>query len=155
LGHPNVLSDDSEEFILEFGVHEGSISSAAGRVVRSMAEAAITLDTRESFDTTIKDLHTRVHEDKKGFISWRSPSGRSFRVLRPSLIRDVEHDWIVQGGAIGRWSTRVHADGTRTDDIVFHPIDKADCPEETWERLTRASRRLCEETAKGCGFLAV
>jgi hypothetical protein len=154
-GHPNVSTADSEEFILEFGIHEGSVSSTAGRVVRGMAEAAITLETRESFDATIKDLHTRVHEDKKGFISWRSPSARSFRVLRPSLVRDVERDWIIQSGAIGRWSTRVHADGTRTEAILFHPIDKGVCPEETWERLVRAARRLCDETAKGCGLLAV
>ncbi len=155
VGQPNVRTEPSEEFVLEFGVHEGVVSSTAGSKVRSLVEGAVTIDSRENFDAAIKDLHIRAHEDKSGYIAWRAPSGRSFRVIRPSLTRAVEQDWTGQGGAVGRWSVRVRADGSRAEGIVFHPLQRGDCPEDVWDRLARATRRLCEEGTKGAGLLAL
>lgn len=76
-------------------------------------------------------------------------------MLRPSLVREVEQASTAQGGAVGRWSVRVRADGSRAEAVVFHVFDRGDCPEDFWERLTRATRRLSEEAAKGAGLLAV
>jgi len=155
VGRDDVQAADGEEFILEFGVHEGTVSSTAGSKVRSIVEGAVIIDSRENFDAAIKDLHLRAHEDKKGYIAWRSPSGRSFRVLRPSLIREAEQHWIAQGGPIGRWSVVVRADGSRAETIVFHHIDRGDCPEDLWDRLWKASNRMCGEAGKGSGLLAL
>jgi DNA phosphorothioation-dependent restriction protein DptH len=154
VGHSQVLPADSDEFILEFGIHEGTVSSTAGRVVRSFVEGAVTVNGREDFDTEIRDLQLHAHQDKQGYITWRSPSGRSFRVLRPSLIREVEQDWTDHRGAVGRWSVRVRADGSPAEALVFHPFERGECGEELWDRLSRASRRLCEEVGD-LGLLAV
>jgi DNA phosphorothioation-dependent restriction protein DptH len=111
--------------------------------------------TCEDFDAGSREFHLRAHEDRQGYIAWRSPSGRSFRVFRPPLVREIEQDWTARGGAPGRWSTRVRADGSPAEPVAFHPFDRGACPEDLWDRLAKATRRLCEEAAKGSGLLAL
>ena len=153
-GLSDIQSQDTEQFILEFGHYEGVSSSSSGSVVRCFVEGAIEFATREEFNSAVKALHLQVTEDKKGYLAWRYGSGRSFRVLRPSLIKEVEHNWTSEGGGIGRWSVRVRADGSRSEPVVFQAIEQGNCPDSVWERLQTASRKLCDEAAKGPGLLA-
>lgn len=154
VGLPEVQSQDTEQFLLEFGQYEGISSSSSGPVVRCFVEGAIECATRAEFDAAVKDFHLRATEDKKGYLAWRAGSGRSVRVLRPALIREIEHNWTSAGGAPGRWSVRVRADGSRSEAVVFQAIEQGQCADAVWERLNTANRRLCEEAARGPGLLA-
>jgi DNA phosphorothioation-dependent restriction protein DptH len=153
-GQTQVSPADTEDFILEFGHYKGDVSSTAGPVIRCLVEGVVTIDSKEDFDIVLKELHHQCHEDKKGYVAWRSPSGRSFRVLRPSLIREVELDWASRTGALGRWIVRVRADGSRAQPVRFHGIERVNLSEDLWNRLAKASRRLCEEMANGPGLVA-
>jgi hypothetical protein len=120
-----------------------------------MVEGAITIDDRQKFEVAAREFRFLAHEDKKGYVSWRSPSGRSFRVLRPPLVRAVEEDWASRGGIVGRWSITVRGDGSWSAPFKFHPFEGGNCSADAWQKVERASRRLCEEAAKGPGLVAL
>ena len=137
---------ESEEFVLEFGQAEARTTAASGQIVRTLADGAIAIATRAEFDEVIKDGHLplRASEDKKGFISWRLEGGRSVRVQRPALIRQVEESWREQNGAVGRWVVRARADGSPVGQPEFLAIERG-CDAGIWERLTEASRKLAAD----------
>jgi DNA phosphorothioation-dependent restriction protein DptH len=133
-----------EEFILEFGQTAAKPSAASGQIVRSLSDGAIAIATRALFDEAIADGHLppRASEDKKGYISWRGERGRSIRVLRPLLIRQVEEDWRARNGAVGRWITRVRSDGSPAGALDFKSFERGACEHGIWDRIVEFSRKL-------------
>ena len=137
----------SEEFVLEFGKVATKTTAASGHIVRTLVYGAIAIATRGAFDEAIKGGHLspRSSQDKKGYISWRLDDGRSVRVQRPVLVRDVEESWREQNGAIGRWISRVRADGSPTSAPEFWPLDRGGCDASLWERVVEAGRKLAAD----------
>jgi DNA phosphorothioation-dependent restriction protein DptH len=133
-----------EEFILEFGEGAGKTTVTSGQVVRTLVDGAITIASRTSFDEAIADGHLPPHasEDRKGYISWRGAGGRSVRVLRPALIRQVEEDWRKRNGLIGRWIARVRADGSPAGPLEFTIFERGLCDPTLWTRVVEVSRKL-------------
>ena len=58
----------------------------------------------------------------------------------------MEAQWAERRGAVGRWSVQVRGDGTRVGEPQFQEFSASMCGQEHWDRLVRASQRLCEET---------
>jgi DNA phosphorothioation-dependent restriction protein DptH len=133
-----------EEFVLEFGRAAGKASAASGPVFRTLSEGAISIATRALFDEAIVDGHRPplALEDGKGYISWRGEGGRSIRVLRPALIRQVEEDWRKRNGAVGRWIARVRADGSPAGPLEFTSFERGVCDTGLWDRVVEVSRKL-------------
>jgi hypothetical protein len=146
VGADGVAPVDSEEIVLQFGQIPATTTTGSGQIVRTLADGAIAIATRAGFDEVIKDGHLppRASEDKKGFIGWRQDGGRSVRVQRPALIRDIEESWRAENGAIGRWVVRVRADGSPVDQPVFQAIEPA-CDPGIWDRLAESSRKLAAD----------
>jgi hypothetical protein len=143
----DVEPDESVEFVLEFGqVAEATTTKNSGQIVRTLADGMIGIASRDSFDAVVKDGHLppRASEDKKGFISCRLEGGRSVRVQRPALIRQIEDSWREVNGAIGRWLVRVRADGSPVGAPEFRPLERA-CEAGIWERLAEASRKIAAD----------
>jgi DNA phosphorothioation-dependent restriction protein DptH len=131
-----------EEFILEFGQASGKASAASGQIFRTLSDGAIVIASRALFDEAIVNGHLRASEDKKGYISWRGEGGRSIRVLRPALIRQVEVDWRERKGAVGRWIARVRADGSLAGPLEFTSFERGVCDPSVWDRVVEVSRKL-------------
>ena len=108
------------------------------------ADGAILLPNRTQFNEAIADGHQspRTSEDKKGYISWKGEGARSVRVLRPTLIREIEEDWTKRSGALGRWIIKVRADGSPASPIEFVEFDRGSTEESVWDRVIDVSRRL-------------
>lgn len=91
--------------------------------------------------------------DTKGFALLRTPveEGRrkSFRVFRPSLIAEVEKQWIDCQGAIGRWTVKVRGTGHRAGAAVFEPFEERGG--DAWKRARSTSRRMGERFQAGGG----
>ena len=137
----------TEEFQLEFGHASEKASAGSGRVERTLVDGAISFPDRAAYDEAIAGGHLapRAAEDKKGYIIWTGERGRSIRVHRPALIRQVEEDWIRRSGAVGRWLQSARADGSPSGPLQFIPIAPGSCDANVWERVTDASRRLAAE----------
>lgn len=155
IGAQGVDPVQSEEFVLEFGEAKGKSSATSGRVERSLVDGAISIATRGAFDDAVSNsnLAPSVTEDKKGFISWGIQGGRSVRVLRPALIRQVEEDWQQRNGAPGRWILKVRSDGSPVGSPEFRPFQSTDCESNIWDRVFEASRKLAAELGS-LGLLA-
>jgi DNA phosphorothioation-dependent restriction protein DptH len=147
IGVQDVESVQSEEFVLEFGKAEGKSSATSGKVERSLVDGAIVIASRAAFDDALLNGHIapRVTEDKKGFISWGIPGGRSVRVLRPALIRQVEEDWQQRNGAPGRWILKIRSDGSPVGFPTFESFEPADRDSSLWDRVVEASRKLAAD----------
>src|SRR5262249_48038711 len=109
---------------------------------------------RADFNAAAREAQLHVTEDKKGFVAWRVPGGKSSRVLRPDLLRVVEENWSEREGTIGRWCVRIRVDGSPSNAPNFIPLVGTGCSDDVWGRVTTASRRLAAELAQGPGFVA-
>jgi hypothetical protein len=154
IGVEGVEAQHSEEFVLEFGQADSSAEAGTGRIVRTLVDGALAIETREEFDAAITDGHLppRASEDKRGFIIWKGAK-RSVRVLRPALIRRIEEDWQKREGAIGRWRQKVRADGSPSGALEFDPIEHDDADGAAWKRLGDTAARLAADLGPS-GLLA-
>jgi hypothetical protein len=134
----------TEECVLEFGQASGKAAASSGQIVRTLVDGAIAIGARAEFGEAVTEGHLplRVTEDRKGFIAWRWKGGRSVRVLRPALIRQIEEDWRDRKGAVGRWFVRVRADGSPAGAPSFQPIDRGACEARQWDAVVDASRKV-------------
>ncbi|UVT22060.1 MAG: ATP-binding protein [Nitrospira sp.] len=155
---PEVQPDESEDFIIAFGAMAVQKTyRGSGETVRCAVEGAIILESKEELVALCHKRAEYAHfrTDSKGYIIMRpNHVGRSFRIFRPPLISEIENKWEANPEAIGRWSIQVRADGTRSGELQFHPVERGNCPESTWSRLETASRLFCEDTMQGPGALS-
>ncbi|MFB3789391.1 MAG: ATP-binding protein [bacterium] len=145
LGNMEIEPQESEEFIIRFGQPPAQVQGGVGRKYRAFSEAVIDINEREIVDELVSS-RMELPEDAKGFLLLRVPGkGKSFRVYRPPLIREVENQWFQKEGAIGRWRIKVRASGLHAGSVEFIPLDRPDtCEEGIWEKAQRASRRFAE-----------
>lgn len=135
---------ETEDFILEFGEPETTITSGIGVKVRSLVEAACKIKDQDIF----LDYCDRPYpEDKKGLINFRGENIRA-RLFHPPLLKAVEQNWLQHKGSIGRWRIQIRTDGSYVGEPEFIPM-AADFLETSLEqRLITASRLFCELAIK-------
>jgi DNA phosphorothioation-dependent restriction protein DptH len=156
IGNDQVEPQESEEFTIRFGKPPEHEPAGVGKKVRTFSEGLIELDDRETVSALAASTET-FPVDSKGFVLLRTPQrGRSFRVFRPSLIREVEQQWAERSGAIGRWRVRVRASGARTAEPEFVPSPAPESSSGTSgqslrDRVSNASRRMAERFAACSG----
>lgn len=154
IGNEKVEPQDSEEFILEIGlVTEEEKTVTSGRTVRCFIESLITLPDEDVFEITSREFQKNVTEDKKGYLTWHAPQGRSFRVYRPPLITQIEHCLSGTETSICRWRVRVRGDGSRVGEPQIIAMEPGACTKNVWDRL-RAAHRVVASEAGGPGWLA-
>ena len=114
-GSDGIEAQESEEFRIRFGEPPKQERGGVGTKVRTFSEGLAELDSRETVSTIAASPSISV--DSKGFILLRTPvelgRRKSFRVFRPSLIAEVEKEWVERRGAIGRWIVKVRGSGSR------------------------------------------
>ena len=156
IGNDQVDKQESEEFTIRFGKPLEHESSCVGKKVRTFSEGLIELHDRDII-TDIASSTETLPVDSKGFVLLRTRQhGKSFRVFRPSLIREVEKQWAERSGNIGRWRVRVRASGTRAAVPEFVPLSDTEYLAESsrqslWDRACNASRRMAERFAACSG----
>ena len=155
-----ILSEQTEGFTLHFGEVDKAPTSSVGILERSFVEGLVGAEEESTFLETARD-RSSFTEDNKHFVVARLKgaaepgTGKSIRVYRPQLLKDVELQWGERKGAIGRWSIQVRADGSPVGVPEFHDIPKGRCSEDVWQALTKASERLCDHIATGHGFVTL
>ncbi len=156
LSNNQVEPQESEEFTIRFGTPPDHEPAGVGKKVRTFSEGLIELDDREQV-SLLASATALLPVDSKGFMLLRTPQrGKSFRVFRPSLIREVEQQWAERSGAIGRWRVRVRASGARAAEPEFVPLLDPDMLLERskqvlWDRVENACRRIAERFAACSG----
>lgn len=143
VGQEAVTPPGPEEFIIRFGPLPDPPAGGVGAAVRTFSEGLIDLGDRGRVSAIADDLDRVV--DAKGFVLLRVADGsrrRSFRVFRPSLIREVEEQWVSESGAIGRWRVKVRASGERAAAAEFVPFNGG--AGTAWDRVRAASRKMAE-----------
>ena len=155
VGNQTVEPQESEEFVIRFGDPPDKTAGGVGKKVRTFSEGLIDLGDRDRVSAiTASPIGTAV--DAKGFVLLRTAEGRSrrsFRVFRPSLIRDVESQWTQRAGAIGRWRIKVRASGERVGAPEFVPIEGDGAA--AGSRVGIASRRMADRFKAGGGVAQV
>lgn len=155
IGNDSIEPNETEEFVIRFGVPPEREQGGVGKKVRTFSEGLIELEDREMV-SAFASSNVTLPEDSKGFVLLRTPQrGKSFRVFRPPLINEVEKRWADQAGAIGRWRVKVRASGARASEAEFVPLFGPESPSGTlwdslWDRAATASRRMGERFA-ACG----
>ncbi len=154
IGSEVVEPQETEEFTIRFGQPPDRPQGGVGKEVRTFSEGLIELADRESV-SELSSAPSTLREDSKGFVLLRTKDrGKSFRVFRPALIREVEQQWAAQPGSIGRWRVKVRASGARAGDPEFVPFaNDAGSPtaHPAWDRAANASRRMAERFAASGG----
>jgi DNA phosphorothioation-dependent restriction protein DptH len=155
IGNNEVEVQESEEFAIRFGKPPGHEPAGVGKKVRTFSEGLIELNEREIVSAIASSTET-LAVDSKGFVLLRTPQrGKSFRVFQPSLLRDVEQQWVEQSGAIGRWRVRVRASGARAAEPEFVPLSiptrSGPSTQLLWARVGKASRPIAERFAACSG----
>ena len=149
VGNDAVASQESEEFIIRFGEPPEKTAGGAGKTVRTFSEGLVELDERESV-SAIADRPANFDFDaKRNLVLLRMSVGTkrlSFRVSCPPLLREVEKQWLEQGGAIGHWCVTVRASGARAGAVEFTPYEGEGL---TWEKAAMASRRFADRARGG------
>ena len=148
VGKETVEPRDTEDFIIRFGQLPDRPPAGVGTKVRAFSEGLVELDDRDRVSTVADNLGGAV--DAKGFVQLRVADGsrrRSFRVFRPSLIREIEEQWT---GAIGQWRVRVRASGERAGAAEFVPFEDHRGGAR-WDRACAASRKMAERFGAGGG----
>lgn len=149
IGNAAIEEHESEEFVIRFGTPPDKGTGGVGKIMRAFSEGLIELDDRDTV-TALASATDSFPLDSKGYVVLRTPQrGKSFRVFRPPLIHEVEQDWVVQNGQIGRWRVKVRASGARAGVPEFVPIEPSESSSGTawqaqWERATNVSRRMAE-----------
>jgi DNA phosphorothioation-dependent restriction protein DptH len=141
LRNDHIEPQESEELTIRFGKPLEHEPAGLGKKVRTLSDGLIELEDREIVSSVASTDTLPV--DSKGFVLLRTPQrGKSFRVFRPSLLREVEQRWAERSGAIGRWRVRVRASGARATAPEFVPL--LDASSSGYERVSNAGRRLAE-----------
>ena len=145
---------ESEDFVIRFDespVPEPSV----GKVERTFSEGLASLRSRDAVAEIATSPSLAAGSGSVGYVTLRTPveqgRRRSFRVLRPSLIAEVEEDWATHDGRIGRWELKVRSSGERAGRARFRPLAGAG---PAWERAGAASRKIAERFAKTHGGVA-
>jgi hypothetical protein len=143
-GREAVEPQKSEEFTIRFGTATARGSGGLGKKVRTLSEGVIELD----------DLaHVRLAAvppaplppAAKGFRLLRTAQrNKNFQVYEPSLLREVEEQWVARSGAIGRWRVQIHPTGILAGAAEFIPYDAADPNMPRWQKVCTESRRMAE-----------
>jgi len=144
---------ESEDFLLIVGQDTGTTQTGAGKAVRALVEGAINLENEDDFRQLCQN-RSAYREDRNGFISFRAQS-KSAKVFRPPLIRDVEQDWNLRNGEIGRWWITVRADGSRVGPLNFEPLGPGPCSENLWKRVVSVNQAFCNLVSAGCGLIGL
>ena len=153
VGNAEIERQESEEFVIRFGEPPEKETSGVGTKVRTLSEGLAELGSRDTVSTITESPSTYIAVDSKGFVMLRTPvelgRRKSFRVFRPSLIAEVERQWVDRGGEIGRWTVKVRGSGNRAGIAEFEPfeIGSNDSSEE-WARAVTASRNLAGHFAE-------
>ena len=144
IGNDAIERQKSEEFFIRFGEPPEQEVVGVGVKVRTFSEGLAELGSREAVSKITSAPSVTV--DSKGYVLLRTPveQGRrkSFRVFRPSLIAEVEKQWIERQGEIGRWRVKVRGSGNRAGTAEFEPFE--DSGSETWKRAAAAGRRMAD-----------
>ena len=154
-GIDGIEAQESEEFRIRFGEPPVPERGGVGTRVRTFSEGLAELGSREAVSTIAASPSVSV--DSKGFILLRTrvEQGRrkSFRVFRPSLIAEVEKEWIERQGATGRWIVKVRGSGSRAGSAEFEAIEGKDG--DAWKRALSASRKMAARFDMGGGVAQV
>ncbi len=149
------VAEETEEIQIRFGNPEIQDSGGAGVKVRTFSEGIVESEDRESVTAVAVSPVTAV--DSKGFVlrRMRKDNGRikSFRVYRPSLIAEAEKQWNDAQGAIGRWTVKVRATGSRAEAPVFHELPHQE--DEACVQAASASRKMAERFDGGGGVAQI
>jgi glycosyltransferase involved in cell wall biosynthesis len=93
IGNEQVEPQESEEFTIRFGKVPGLESVGVGKKVRTFSEGLIELNDRETVSDVASSAVT-LPSDARGFVVLRTRQrGKSYRVFRPSLVRETEQQW--------------------------------------------------------------
>ena len=142
-----IETQKTEEFTIRFGQPPQRAHAGVGKTVRTFSEGVIEINDRQRVAELLSAPLLFV-DDAKGFVLLGTPElGKSFRVARPALVREVEQQWLAQGGPIGRWRVKVRASGERVGKAEFLRIPLALAPGEmqpALERVASASRRMAD-----------
>ena len=143
VGNDAIERQKSEEFFIRFGEPPEQEVGGVGVKVRTFSEGLAELGSREAVSKLTSS--PSVTDDSKGYVLLRTPveQGRrkSFRVFRPSLIAEIEKQWIERQGEIGRWRVKVRGSGNRAGAAEFEPFEDGG---EAWKRAASASRRMAD-----------
>ena len=146
---------ESEEFEIRFGEPPEQERGGVGKVERTFSEGLADLHSRDAVAEIATSPSLAAGSGSVGYVALRTPverrRRRSFRVLRPSLIAEVEGDWASHDGRIGRWEVKVRGSGERAAAPRFRPLAGAG---SEWERAGAASRKISERFAKTYGGVA-
>ena len=149
VGNDSVPSQESEEFVIHFGDPPKQVAASVATKVRTLSEGLIELEDRESASSIGSPLP--VKEDAQGYVILRTPQSRekrkSFKVFRPPLIAEVEKQWLLHQGQIGRWIVKVRQSGRQSDPLQFEPIESEEGPR--WSRAESASHNLAKHFGLG------
>ncbi|MYB77711.1 MAG: hypothetical protein F4X83_11610, partial [Chloroflexi bacterium] len=144
IGSADIEREESEEFVVRFGETPEQEVGGVGTKVRTLSEGLAEFGNREIVSTITSSPSASMAVDSKGFVQLRTPveqgRRRSFRVYRPSLIAEVENQWVESGGQIGRWIIKVRGNGDRAGNAQFKQFDGDGSAE--WKRTALACRGL-------------
>ena len=148
IGNDEIDKQESEEFLIHYGEPPDTPSGGAGRKVRTFSEGLIDLQDRAEAAAVVDDSSHWAFDEKRSTALLRTRGSRrlSYQVPCPPLIREIENQWIGQGGAPGRWHIRVREAGTRDGPAKFVRADDIDSA--AWRRVKRTSRSLVERIRK-------
>ena len=150
-GNDSIEPQESEEFTIRFGQRPEQVGGSVGEPVRTFSEGLAAVESRETVSAAAASSPAIV--DAKGFVVLRTPvergRRRSFRVYRPSLVADVEKEWIDKQGAVGRWTVAVRGSGSRAGAPEFVSMD--DHHGLQWDRAVAASRKMAARFETGGG----
>ena len=150
VGNAEIERRESEEFVIRFGEPPEKETGGVGTKVRTLSEGLAELENRETVSTITSSPSSYIALDSKGFIMLRTPvelgRRKNFRVFRPSLIAEVERQWVDRRGQIGRWTVKVRGSGNRAGIAEFEPFESDSS--EVWARAVTASRSLAGHFAE-------
>ena len=141
---------ESEEFIIHFGEVPDPEILGFRQTIRTFSEGLADMENRDTVSALAERSPAR--EDSKGFVLLRTKEQqkrKSFRVFRPSLLAEVEEDWIARDGQIGRWTVQVRGSGRRAGPVEFESFEGSH--DSRWERAVSASRRMADQFRTGGG----
>ncbi len=151
VGNDTIERQESEDFTIRFGNPPEQETVGVAAKVRTFSEGLVELGSHEAVSMIVSA--PAVTEDSQGFVLLRTPVAqggpKSFRVYRPSLVAEVERQWMERQGEIGRWTVKVRGSGDRAEAPQFEPLDGGDS--EAWERTVAASRSFAGRFAPAGG----
>ena len=151
VGNDAIERQESEEFFIRFGEPPEQEVVGVRANVRTFSDGLAELGSREGVSKITAAPPVTV--DSKGYVLLRTPveqgKPKSFRVSRPSLIAEVEKQWIERQGEIGRWRVKVRGSGNRAGAAEFEPFE--DPGGEAWKRAAAANRRMADRFDAGGG----